>query len=229
MQAGLHTEYRLSKGLLFAALVVAAILIAAYALIPPQFDESYVRSLLARHDPELARANLTALATETDGRPTVSKIDSAMFEDPVLFRGSKEIEIVSSENGSIISGSILELASTSIAVAKGTLRSWNCPGGTVYNMSVEETPQYLYIGITNTYVPLLALQGVIQAQGGLSSNVEPDWNESMNPELLGTLGNVTPLMLMSETYYYNPAERGAFDAKRAEVAETVAGCEEVGA
>jgi len=216
--------------------VVGLVLGLAFLLLwsfitAPRFDENYVRNLLARHDPILARAALDGMATEEpDGLSTFSQLKTVTYVDANMLPAAKEVEIVAADGGNIIEGSMVTFSSVPVQVStpKSISRSWRCPGNTEYSTSVEETSQYLYIGIENTYLPYLQIQEIINEPGGLNASIEPSWNESWNADVWRHVQNAAPwIMRMSEVYYYNPSERSEFDAKLAEVSEITEACEEI--
>jgi len=217
--------------LAIAGLVLGLAFLLLWSFVTaPRFDEGYVRSLLARHDPIIAHAMLDGMATEEpDGLSTFTKSALESFLDPNNMTSAKELEVVADDNGSVLLGSLTTFASVpeSVIAAKGVTRNWRCPGGTEFNLSVEETPQYLYIGTTNTYLPYLEIQTMINDAGGLSSNVSPSWNESWNPDMDQAFRFAAQWMHLSEVHYYNPSERGEFDAKMAEIADITSACEEI--
>jgi hypothetical protein len=218
-------------GVIVAILVVAGFI--AWPLLFPTFDERYVRSLLARHDADFATARLVPMDTEEfDGTPTLTEIRSRSFIDSNHMAGAKEIELVSSENGSLISGQIVTISSTpSLYASRGNVRSWKCAFDTFYNLSTEETGQYLYIGVLSNYMALYYLNASVGSGGFDFSNVEnaPGWNESWGSSMENLLYNSTKAAIVSEVHYYNPDEREAFDERLNATFEFLKPCEEAAA
>jgi hypothetical protein len=225
-----HASYlRMLAKLAIVGIILGVIFLMFWsAVTAPRFDENYVRSLLARHDP-------TIFPSERIGTGANSY---DMISSDVFYEGGAFVErdaaisfTVEGNDSVVVSGEASWLGPNPKDVGPSN-RSWLCPGGTWLNVSTQETDNYLYAGATGNFLSLLwwrdaatevgwSSEDIANVAANLTANITT--NITANQFQDAAIGK----MYDSEVYYFSPDERAAYEQQLAEFAGFAAECQEV--